>query len=571
MKTLKAGATTRLYYFKKATFMAFTTKVITDTSPDFGDNPQVITESGKPASVEVDNLIPNTAHWTKAEIWQDGVLNDTSDVETFTTLQAGVITLEYIQTVRSGYGYDVVYRYTSTYAPSSAVLATNGTQFQGFIDSAQNTVSFWVTGLTAGTAYLTNVTMYDIYAESVTVTGSIVTTVVNEIRITNTTPSETEVECELDYVIDSGFNEGYVEYWLATQDPATEQTQGHFYFNNGDTSVTADGLTAGTAYLFRATLLLGDGTTEIHSSVVSASTTAIEYFRITNETSSANTIAMYYKGNDISSKRTVEYSTDEGITWNRQTRSGSGSSVAIIYVKLKSKGKSILVRGDYSYNSTTGNNYVYFLPTANYSVSGNLFTLTRNSVIQAGNKASITSAGEFEFDRLFEDSDKLIDASNLTINNITSVGYSSFLWTFRGCEALKGAPNFSSIKNVGEKGFCYAFSRCLQLSSTPNFDRVEIVGDNGFEHAFGACKKITSTPDFRNVVNVGNNGFFYAFTGCNLLTTAFTPNVSAWDTSIFEGWLNVTAATGVVHKPRNLTIPTDTTSGVPTGWTTQDY
>ena len=57
--------------------MAFLTKVITDTSPDFGDNPQTVTENDRPASVEVDGLVANTGYWTKAEIWQNGVLRMT--------------------------------------------------------------------------------------------------------------------------------------------------------------------------------------------------------------------------------------------------------------------------------------------------------------------------------------------------------------------------------------------------------------------------------------------------------------------------------------------------------------
>ena len=53
----------------------------------------------------------------------------------------------------------------------------------------------------------------------------------------------------------------------------------------------------------------------------------------------------------------------------------------------------------------------------------------------------------------------------------------------------------------------------------------------------------------------------------------YAPNVSTWVTSatVYTNWLYGVAATGIVHKPSGLTIPTDTTSGVPTGWTTQDY
>ena len=504
--------------------MAFTTKVITDTSPDFGDNPQTITESGKPASVEVDNLIPNTAHWTKAEIWQDGVLNDTSNVETFTTLPAGTLTLEYIQTTRSGYGYDVTYRYTSTYAPSSAVLSTNGTQFQGFINSEQHTVSFWVTGLTAGEAYLTNVTLYDIYAESVTVMGSIVTTVVNEVRITNTAPSETEVECELDYVIDSGFTVGYVEYWLSTQDPATEQAQGHFYFNNGDTSVVAGGLTAGTAYLFRATILLGDGTTEIYSSVVSASTTTdynTKYLRIDNRGTTQSTL--YIKNYtpsptyDCSNWNNCYTKPDPlyygGTSWYTKQLNAANITITNISAgygtNFKHNGR---MSGSYYSGRETLIPFSFYTPESNeFSVSGNL-----NSLINGDDFQTTFTTYTGQWAKLFYGWTSLTDISKLKVG-------------------------------------------------------VTTIPINGMTYMFYGCTKLKKGLDLRNVTRCESGSFDNMYDGCTSLTEVYAPNISEWNTGMFNKWLNNVASTGIVHKPRNLTIPTDTTSGVPTGWTTQDY
>lgn len=634
--------------------MAFTTKVITDTSPDFGDNPQTITESGKPASVEVNNLIPNTAHWTKAEIWQDGVLNDTSNVETFTTLPAGTLTLEYIQTTRSGYGYDVTYRYTSTYAPSSAILQTNGTQFQGFINSEQHTVSFWVTGLTAGTAYLTNVTLYDIYAESVTVMGSIVTTVVNEVRITNTTPSETSVECELDYVIDDGFTVGYVEYWLSTQDPATEQPQAHFYFNNGDTSVIADGLTAGTAYLFRATILLGDGTTEIHSSVVSATTTvnyADQYFTITNESGSNNTISI--TNSSYANPKPLYWSVDNGTTWN-SVRFGGGGTTTITTL---SAGQKVI----FHHKGRMASEYYYqgyhyyenkFSSTENISASGNLLSLAQGSDFRTN-----TGTYTYQWLGIFRNCTKLISAKNLvTTKNNTGTGGMEFMFygctslvepmdlspitnvyetglrgTFYGCTSLVSPPNTSNIVTVGPNGLSQTFEGCTLLASHPNLTNVREVGDGGmgatfrgcvslrgaisynslvsagaaafgnnatysgtyenctalvvppeypnltsvgertFGYTFYGCTNLPLSPNFKNIASVGNKGFYGTFSGCRSLERVYAPSVSTWDTAKFSMWLNNVSAAGTIYKPSGLTIPASTISGVPTGWTTQDY
>lgn len=503
--------------------MAFLTKVITDTSPDFGDNPQTVTENDRPASVEVDGLVANTGYWTKAEIWQNGVLNDTSEVETFTTLPAGTITLEHISTTRSGYGYDVAYRYTSTYAPSSAILSTNGTQFQGFIDSAQHAVSFWVTGLTAGTAYLTNVTLYDIYGESTTVMGSIVATVVNEVRITGTSPHETSVDCELDYVIDEGFTTGWVDYWLGTDDPTQTQPQGHFYFNDGDETCTVSGLTVSTSYKFRATIVLGDGTTEVVSNVVTATTVvdySAKYFRIDNRGTSQTTLYMksYSSGgydcpnwnNCYSAPNALYYG---GTSWHSENLNASSVTITNIsagygtYFKHTGRmgGSYFSGRGTVIpfWFSTTGNN--------TFSASGNL-----NSLANGDDFQTVFKTYTYQWAQLFYGWTALTNVNKLRVG----------------------------VTTIPQYGMYCMFKGCTNLAKGLDLSRVSRVGEHGMESMYE---------------------------GCTSLTEVYAPNVSDWNTGYFYNWLKDVAANGVIYKPAALTIPTDSDSGVPRGWTTRDY
>lgn len=575
--------------------MAFTTKVITDTSPDFGDNPQTITESGQPASVEVDGLVSNTGYWTKAEIWQNGVLNDTSEVETFTTLPAGTITLEHISTTRSGYGYDVAYRYTSTYAPTSAILSTNSTQFQGVIDSAQHAVSFWVTGLTAGTAYLTNVTMYDIYAESATVTGSIVATVVNEVRITNTTPAQTSVDCELDYVIDSGFTTGWLDYWLGADDPTTDQPQGHFYFNNGDDTCTASGLTAGTAYYFRATIVLGDGTTEVRSSVVSASTLVdyeSQYFTITNESDSNNTISMAGY-NNYANPTLLYWSVDNGTTWSSVHLSGTSVNITTLPAR-----KSVIFHhtghmcGEYTSGGSTSILPFSFRSTENISASGSLHSLAKGrnfvsnkdysthqwrglfqgctTLVSIRNlKFNNRTVKEYALNSIFESCTSLVDMMDLTtINTVEARGLEMM---FRNCRLLETPPDLRNVTTVADNGMYFMCYYCQKLKTSPDVRNITTVGKNGMQGFLSLCSLLIEPPDIRKVTTVGVNGMTEFMSNCRLIEYAYAPNVSVWTNSNFNSWLNNVAANGTLYKPSGLSIPTNTTSGVPTGWTTQDY
>ena len=557
--------------------MAFLTKVITDTSPDFGDNPQTITESGQPASVEVDGLVSNTGYWTKAEIWQNGVLNDTSEVETFTTLPAGTITLEHISTTRSGYGYDVTYRYTSTYAPTSAILSTNSTQFQGVIDSAQHDVSFWVTGLTAGTAYFTNVTMYDIYAESVTVTGSIVTTVVNEVRITDTTPTQTSVECELDYVIDSGFTTGWVDYWLGSDDPTQTQPQGHFYFNDGDDTCTVSGLTAGTAYYFRATIVLGDGTTEIHSSVVGA-TTIVDYLKMpfTVENIDSETgVFTFKRWTNLYTYYT--YSIDGGTTWNNVT-----ISTRDITVNVPSGGK-IQILGN---NTTNGmvlstDNHAAFVFSKKFTVYGNIVSLFDKENYETLTVVSPSNAGKFTFTGLLRDNTTLESAENLNFGNLSSIGQGlQFSNMFFGCTNLKIAPKTIGIRtnNTWNSAFNGMFWGCSNLITVPVFENGFVVGNakSTFKGMFRGCSALKNGMDMRNFtwsLNTGydNGSCSNMYYDCSSITLVYAPNVTGAYQKEFVGWLTNVPQNGTLHKRTLLNLPANSADGIPSGWTVVNH
>ena len=83
--------------------------------------------------------------------------------------------------------------------------------------------------------------------------------------------------------------------------------------------------------------------------------------------------------------------------------------------------------------------------------------------------------------------------------------------------------------------------------------------------------EITKGVDLRDVTTLGEGALNSLYSGNTNLKEAYAPNVSTWDTSKTSGWLSSAPSTGVVYKPSTLTIPTNTDSGVPSGWTTQDY
>ena len=578
--------------------MAFSVDLQYTINEDFSGL-QTVTESGQPSSMSLQGLQSSQTYYTKAILKDDGVVQDESEIGSFQTLMAGTITLTHFQTVRSGYAYDVTYTYASTYAPSWATLSTNGSTFQGVINSGNNTVSFHVTGLTAGTSYITSVTMGDIYGETGSVQGSIVATVVNEITITNIDSDFTSVGVNLEYVIDGGFYEGYVEYWLSTQDPSTDPAEGHVYFNDGAETVTVSNLTEGTAYKFRATIILADGTTRIDSNVVAASTKvnyANMYFTIKNTSGKFNAISLKKSVESVTGN--VQISTDGGKTWTTKTISGNGVLLATLQ-----NGESVMVKHTGAMCTCNSNTayepwWMKIASTGNVVIYGNIASLTHgDNFTQNG-----LTMPDYAFYNLFgiggiipKEFLKVEDAEHLIFSSYTNSANYGCSRLFYGCSTLTTPP---SLPMTSLGNYCYAgmFFKCTSLETTPRLPATTLA-PGCYKDMFNNCASLKSTPllpsttlenfcygqmfqscsnlkfapRLDGVTSIGRSSLSFMFDHCPYIDEIYTPNVSKWNPENSESWLRGVAESGTLHKPAELEIPTDNDSGVPTGWTTEDY
>ena len=131
-----------------------------------------------------------------------------------------------------------------------------------------------------------------------------------------------------------------------------------------------------------------------------------------------------------------------------------------------------------------------------------------------------------------------------------------------------------SVTKIPDYGFNYPFtmqenSKCIDISNL-SFRGITEIGNYGLQQAFGYNFTSTKGVDLRDVTTLGEGALNNLYSSNSNLKEAYAPNVSTWDTSKTQWWLS-NAPTGVVYKPSTLTIPTDTQSGIPSGWTTQDY
>lgn len=501
--------------------MAYSVEIIYSKNTDYSE-PQTVTETGLPTSIDIENLDVETTYYVKALLKNDGVIED-EDNDKFTTLSAGTIALTHQSSAREGDNYVVVYTYTSTYALSSSILRCGETiASQGVI--AGNTITYTVSGLTAGVEYTCEITTIDIYTGTNVYTDTLTMPIVNKIDIINTFPSETEVEVELEYTVDGGFGSGWVDYWLDVDDPSTDQPQGHETFRNGDETCTVTGLTAGTTYLFKATILLDDGTTEISSSVVSASTVTdynTKYLRISNRGTTQSTL--YIKNYTPSPTYDCPnwnncYTEPEPLYYGGTSWYSKKLNAADITITNISAGYGTYLKHNGSMSGSYYSNRERLIPFSFYTSGSNEFSVSGNlnSLINGDDFQTKFTTYQGQWAHLFYKWTSLTDISNL---------------------------------NVG----------------------VTTIPVNGMTMMFYGCTGLTKGLDLRKVTMGESGSFDNMYEGCTSLTEVYAPNISEWDTGMFYKWLNNVAPTGVVYKPAGLEIPTDSVSGIPSGWTTQDY
>ena len=131
-----------------------------------------------------------------------------------------------------------------------------------------------------------------------------------------------------------------------------------------------------------------------------------------------------------------------------------------------------------------------------------------------------------------------------------------------------------SVTAIPAYGFKEPFSvnggEIIDISNL-SFRGITSIGDYGLRGAFSFMYIGTKGVDLRDVTTLGEGALNELFNDSINLTEVYAPNVSTWDRNKTSGWLNNVAPTGVVYKPSTLDIPTNDSSGIPSGWTTQDY
>lgn len=162
-------------------------------------------------------------------------------------------------------------------------------------------------------------------------------------------------------------------------------------------------------------------------------------------------------------------------------------------------------------------------------------------------------------------------------SNYTQVIFPYFNCSLGGdVRTLFNYTDVESVTKIPDYGFSHPFTmqgdaKITDISNL-SFRGITEIGNYGLRDTFSqSWFEITKGVDLRDVTTIGERALSQLYAYNSKLKEAYAPNVSTWDTNKTLYWLYGVASTGVVYKPSTLTIPTDDDSGIPSGWTTQDY
>ena len=177
------------------------------------------------------------------------------------------------------------------------------------------------------------------------------------------------------------------------------------------------------------------------------------------------------------------------------------------------------------------------------------------------NGVSWSSAGG-----MFSGCTSLTEAPSLPSTTLAEYCYSGM---FSGCTSLTSAPELPATALAS---YCYSgmFQGCTSLTSAPELPATILAG-GCYSYMFLGCTSLAETPVLP-ATTLASSCYSYMFQGCSNLNkvTMLATDISAYNCLYY--WLyNVPYYTGTFIKAAEMTTLPTGSSGIPSGWTVEDY
>ena len=277
----------------------------------------------------------------------------------------------------------------------------------------------------------------------------------------------------------------------------------------------------------------------------------------------------------LSSNQTLEYSVDEGATWNNMDTSTSVSLA---------QGDKMYVRGQLSGNNS-GINYTKFTMTGSIAASGNI-----NAIWNKNNPESTTLSYNYCGFNMFQGCSSLTSSPELPATTLTDGCYYGM---FSGCTSLTTAPELPATTLVSK---CYVsmFSDCKNLTSAPELPATTLSSDcyvsmfrgctnltsapelpattlthSCYQFMFGGCTSLTTAPELP-AIKLASYCYAYLFSGCTSLNYIKCLATDKSASNCTQDWVSGVASTGTFVKNSAMSGWTTGNNGIPSNWTVQD-
>lgn len=204
---------------------------------------------------------------------------------------------------------------------------------------------------------------------------------------------------------------------------------------------------------------------------------------------------------------------------------------------------------------------------AKYNVEGNVLSLYFHDFINDG--------VDFYYPNLWQlfATEYVVNTRKLSLPCTRLTEERCYFEMFYLCEHLVTAPALPAT-SLSDGCYHQMFKGCIRLTSAPALPATTLpsvqYGYGCYSEMFAKCTSLTVAPVL-SANTLGYKSYAGMFSGCTNLNTitCLATDISA--TNCTTNWVNGVAATGIFYKKTSMSSWTTGNSGIPSGWTVQNY
>ena len=171
-----------------------------------------------------------------------------------------------------------------------------------------------------------------------------------------------------------------------------------------------------------------------------------------------------------------------------------------------------------------------------------------------------TTLVNYCYQSMFQDCYNLTSAPELPATTLASSCYQSM---FQGCSSLTTAPTLPST-TLESRCYQSMFTDCTSLTTAPELPATTLA-PNCYSSMFQGCTSLTTAPTLSSTT-LEYRCYSSMFNGCTSITSV-TIYATSTENNSFDSWLDNVSPSGTVYNNGLVSLPENSASGIPIGWT----